>query len=194
MSSTVSWSLLKFMYIQSMMPSNQIILCRPLLLLPSLFSSIRVFSNESALRIRWAKYWGFSFSISPSNESVLPKVWFPLGFDWFDLLAVQGTLKKLFQHHNLKASILRSSAFYGPALTSVPNSWKNHSFDCMDLWLSGRVVLLPVQEMQETWVRSLGQKDPLEEETQSSILVWRIPWTEKPGGLKSMGSQELDTT
>ena len=74
MSSTVSWSLLKFMYIQSMMPSNQIILCRPLLLLPSLFSSIRVFSNESALRIRWAKYWGFSFSISPSNESVLPKV------------------------------------------------------------------------------------------------------------------------
>ena len=191
MSSTVSWSLLKFMYIQSMMPSNQIILCRPLLLLPSLFSSIRVFSNESALRIRWAKYWGFSFSISPSNESVLPKVWFPLGFDWFDLLAVQGTLKKLFQHHNLKASILRSSAFYGPALTSVPNSWKNHSFDCMDLWLSGRVVLLPVQEMQETWVRSLGQKDPLEEETQSSILVWRIPWTEKPGGLKSMGSQRV---
>ena len=129
--------------------------------------------------------------ISPSNESVLPKVWFPLGFDWFDLLAVQGTLKKLFQHHNLKASILRSSAFYGPALTSVPNSWKNHSFDCMDLWLSGRVVLLPVQEMQETWVRSLGQKDPLEEETQSSILVWRIPWTEKPGGLKSMGSQRV---
>ena len=191
MSSTVSWSLLKFMYIQSMMPSNQIILCRPLFLLPSLFSNIRVFSNESALRIRWAKYWGFSFSISPSNESVLPKVWFPLGFDWFDLLAVQGTLKKLFQHHNLKASILRSSAFYGPALTSVPNSWKNHSFDCMDLWLSGRVVLLPVQEMQETWVRSLGQKDPLEEETQSSILVWRIPWTEKPGGLKSMGSQRV---
>ena len=112
MSSTVSWSLLKFMYIQSMMPSNQLILCRPLLLLPSLFSSIRVFSNESTLCIRWAKYWGFSFSISPSNESVLPKVWFPLGFDWFDLLAVQGTLKKLFQHHSLKASLLQCSAFF----------------------------------------------------------------------------------
>ena len=91
------------------MPSNHLILCRPLLLLPSIFSSIRVFSNESALRIRWSKYWSFSFNISPSNEH--------LGLissrmDWLDLLGVQGTLKSLLQHHSSKASILRCSAFF----------------------------------------------------------------------------------
>ena len=95
------------MSIQSVMPSNHLILCRPLLLLPSIFRRIRVFSNESALRIRWPKYWSFSFNISPSNEH--PGL-ISFRMDWLDLLAVQGTLKSL-QHHSLKASILRRSAF-----------------------------------------------------------------------------------
>ena len=90
-------SLFKLMSIESVMPSNHLILCRPLLLLPSIFPSIRVFSNESALHIRWPKYWSFSFNISPSNEySRL----ISFGIDWFDLLAIQVTLKSLFQHHN----------------------------------------------------------------------------------------------
>ena len=102
-------SLLKLMSIESMMPSNQLILCRPLLLLPSIFPSIRVFSNESVLHIRWPKDWSFSFSISPSNEySGL----ISFSVDWFDLLAAQGTLKSLLQHHTSKASILRHSAFF----------------------------------------------------------------------------------
>ena len=97
------------MFLESMMPSNHLILCRPLLLLPSIFPSIRVFSNESALRIRWPKYWSFSFSISISNEySGL----ISFRIDWLDLLAVQGTLKSLLQHHSSKASILRHSAFF----------------------------------------------------------------------------------
>ena len=101
-----TWSLLKFMSIESVMPFNHLILHRPLLLLPSIFRSIRVFSNESVLRIRWPKYWSFSFSISPSNEySVLSSFW----MDWLDLLAVQRTLKSLLQHHSSKASILQRS-------------------------------------------------------------------------------------
>ena len=100
----ISLSLLKLMSIESMMPSNHLILCHPLLLLPSVFPSIRVFSNESVLCIRWPKYWSFSFSISPSNEySGL----ISFRTDWFDLLAFQGTLKSLLQHHSLKASILK---------------------------------------------------------------------------------------
>ena len=96
------------MSIKSMMPSNHLILCHPFLLLPSIFPSIRVFSNESVLHIRWMKYWSFSFNISPSNEySRL----ISFRMDWFDLLAVQGTLKSL-QHHSSKASILRRSAFF----------------------------------------------------------------------------------
>ena len=109
LSFTVSWSLLKLMSIESVMPSNHLILCRPLLLLPSIFPSIRLFCNESALLIRRPKYWSFSFSSSPSNEySGL----ISFRIDWFDLLAVQGTLKTLFQHHNLKASVLQHSAFF----------------------------------------------------------------------------------
>ena len=97
------------MSIESVMPSNYLIGCRPLLLLPSILPSIKVFSNESALRIRWPKYWSFSFSICPSNEySGL----ISFRIDWFDLLAVQGTLESLLQHHSLKASILRRSAFF----------------------------------------------------------------------------------
>ena len=106
---TNSWSPPKFMSIESVMPSNHLIFCSPLLLLPSIFPSIRVFSNESALCIRWPKYWSFSFSISPSNEH--PGL-ISFRIDWLDLLAVQGTLKSLLQHHSSKASILRGSAFF----------------------------------------------------------------------------------
>ena len=106
---TNSQSLLKLMSIESVMPSSHLILCRPLLLLPSIFPSIRVFSNESALHIGWPKYWCFSFSISPSNEySGL----ISLRMGWLDLLTVQGTLKNLLQHHSSKPSILRHSAFF----------------------------------------------------------------------------------
>ena len=97
------------MSIESVMPSNHLILCRPLLLLPSIFPSIRVFSNESILHIRWPKYWSFSFNVSPSNEySGL----ISFRMDWLDLLAVQGTLKSLLQHHSSKVSILACSAFF----------------------------------------------------------------------------------
>ena len=106
---TISRSLLKLISIESVMPSNHLLLCHPLLLLPSVFPSIRVFSNESALHIMWPSYWSFSFSISPSNEySGL----ISFRIDWFDLLAVQGTLKSVLQHHNSKAWILRHSAFF----------------------------------------------------------------------------------
>ena len=108
LSITNSWSLLKLMSIEPVMPSNHLILCRPLLL-PSIFPTIRVFSNESVLHIRWPKYWSSSFSISPSNEySGL----ISFTIDWLDLLAVQGTLKSLLQHHSSKASILQRSAFF----------------------------------------------------------------------------------
>ena len=106
---TNSWSLLKLMSIESVMPSNHLILCHPLLLPPSIFPSIRVFSNESVLRIMWSKYWSFSFSISPFNEYSGP---ISFRFDWLDLLAVQGTLKSLLQYHSSKVSILQCSAFF----------------------------------------------------------------------------------
>ena len=109
LSFTISWSLLRLMSIESVMPSNHLILCHPLLLLPSIFPSIRVFSNKSALCIRWPKYWNFSFSISSSNEySGL----ISFRMDWLNLLAVQGTLKSLLQHHSSKASILPRSALF----------------------------------------------------------------------------------
>ena len=124
LSITNSRSLLKLTSIESVMPSNHLILCRPLLL-PSIFHSIRVFSNESVLQIRWPKFWSFSFSISPSNEySGL----ISLRMDWLDLLAVQGTLKSLLQHHSSKASILRWSAFFIVQL-SHPYHCKNHNLD-----------------------------------------------------------------
>ena len=109
LSITKSQSLLKLMSIESMLPSNHLILCHPLLLLPSIFPSIRVFSNESTLSVRWPKYWSFSFSISPSSEH--PGL-ISFRMDWLDLLAVQGTLKSLLQHHSSKASILQDSAFF----------------------------------------------------------------------------------
>ena len=109
LSITNSRSLPKLMSIESVMPSNHLILCRPFLLLPSVFPNIKVFSNESALHIRWRKYWSFSFNISPSNEH---SELISFRMDWLDLLAVQGTLKSLLQHHSSKASILCYSAFF----------------------------------------------------------------------------------
>ena len=108
LSFTISQSLLKLMSIDSVMPSSHLILCHPLILLPSISPNIRVFSKDLALRIRWPKYWGFSFGISPSNDySRL----ISFSIDWFDLLAVQGTLKSLLQHHSSKASIIQHSVF-----------------------------------------------------------------------------------
>ena len=124
------------MSIESVMPSSHLILCHPLLLLPSIFPSIRVFSSESALHIRWPKYWSFSFSISPSNEH--PGL-ICLRMDWLDLLAVKRTLKSLLKHHTSKASVFQCSAFFlhSPTLTSIHDHWKNHSLDQMDLrWQS----------------------------------------------------------
>ena len=127
LSITNSWSLLKLTSIESVMPSNHLTLCHPLFLLPSIFPSIRGFSSESVLCIRWLKYWSFSFSISPSNEySGL----ISFRMDWLDLLAVQGTLKSLLQHHSSKASILQSSAFFMVQLSHLyMTTGKNHSFD-----------------------------------------------------------------
>ena len=129
LSTTNSLSLPKLMSIESVMPSNHVILCHPLLLLPSIFPNIRVFSNESALCIRWPKYLSFNLSISPSNEySGL------ISFrkDWLDLLAVQGTLKSLLQQFkSISSSVL--SFLYGPTLTSIHDYWKNNSFDDMGL-------------------------------------------------------------
>ena len=144
------------------MPSSHFILCHPLLL-PSVFPSIRVCSTESTLLIKWPKYWSFSFSISPSNEySRL----ISFRIDWFDLLAVQRTLKRLLQHHGSKAAILWCLAFIMVQLTSI---WAS---------LVAQLVKNP-PAIQETWVRSLGCEGPLETgtDTHSSILTWRIPWT-----------------
>ena len=119
-------SLLKLMPVASVMPSNHLILCHPLLLPPSIFPSIRVFSHESVLCIRWTKYWSFSFNISPSNEySRL----ISFRMDWLDLLVVQGTLKSLLQHHSSKPSLPQ----HCPTLTFIHDYWKNRSFDQMDL-------------------------------------------------------------
>ena len=139
------------------MPSNHLILCHPLLLLPSIFPSTGVFSNESVLRIKWPKYWSFNFNISLSNER---SGLISFRMDWLDLLAVQGTLKSspTSQFQRINSSL---SFHYSPTLILVAQLVKN----------------LPA--MGETWVRSLGWEDPLEKgkATHSSILAWRIPWT-----------------
>ena len=133
--SFICWSLLKLMSIESVMPSNHLVLSHPLLLVPSIFPSIRVFPNELAVHIRWPKYWSFNFSVSPSNgysELISFKI------DLFDRLIVQGTLKSLLQHHSSKASILWcSAAFMVQFLHQYMTTEKNHIFDCMDLgWQS----------------------------------------------------------
>ena len=127
LSITNSRSLPKIMVIESVMPSSHLILCHPFLFLPSIFPSIRVFSNELALCIRWPKYWSFSFNICPSSNEHPGLISFRM--DWLDLLAVQGTLKSLLQHHNSKASFLLHSAFFIGQLTSIHDHWKNHSLD-----------------------------------------------------------------
>ena len=124
LSITNSWSLLKPMSIKSVMPSNHLILCHPLLFLPSIFPSIRVFSHESALRIRWPKYWSFNFNINPSNGySGL----ISFRMDCLGLLAVQGSLKSLLQFKSINSSAL--SFLYSPTLTPIHDYWKNHNFD-----------------------------------------------------------------
>ena len=130
LSSTISWSLLKFMSIESVMPSNHLILCH-LVFLPSIFPSFRVFSNQAARRIKWPKYWSFNFSISPSNKY---SGFISFRIDWFNLLAVQGTLKSLLQHHNFKSiNSSELSLLYGLTFTFIHDYWKNHSFDYMNL-------------------------------------------------------------
>ena len=126
LSITNSWSPPKPMSIESVMLSNHLILCHPFLLLLSIFPSIRVFSSESALCIRWPKYWSFSFNISPfiKHSGLIS-----FRMDWLDLLAVQGTLKSLLQQHTSKTSILLRSAFFSPTLTSIHDYWKNDSLD-----------------------------------------------------------------
>ena len=129
-------SSLKLMSIESVMPPSHLILCRPLLLLPPIPPSIRVFSNESALRIRWPKYWSFSFSISPSNEH--PGL-SSFRMDWLDFLAVQGTLKssRVFSSTTVQKHQFSGTQLYNPTLTSIHDHWKNHSCDLMDLcWQS----------------------------------------------------------
>ena len=136
LSITISRGLLKLMSVESVMPFNHLVLCHPLLLLPSIFPSIKVFSSESAILIRWPKYWRFSFSISPSSELISFRI------DWFDFLAVQGTLKSLLQHHSSKASVLRHSAFLmvqisHPYMTTgktiVLTIWTCFLICCLDL-------------------------------------------------------------
>ena len=116
----LSWSLLKLMSIELLMPFSHLILCRPLLLLPSIFPRIRVFSIESTLHIRWPKYWSFSFNVSPSNEH--PGL-ISFRMDWLDLLALQGTHKSLLQHHSSKASVLRHSVFFIGQLSLEEKLW-----------------------------------------------------------------------
>ena len=126
LSFTITWSLLKLVSIESVMPSNHLVLCRPLLLLPSIFPSISVFSSESALCIRWPKDWNSSFSISPSSE--YPGL-ISFRMDWLGLLAVQGTLKRLFQHYSSKASVSQCSAFFMVQLShSYVTTWKIIAF------------------------------------------------------------------
>ena len=135
LSFTVSWSLIKPMFIELVMPSNHLILCHPILLQPSIFPSIRVFSSESDLCIRWPKYWSFSFSISPSN--MYPEL-ISFRIDWFDLLAVQETLKSLLQHHDSKAS-----QFFGaqPSLWSTSHIGKHKLFMTQMTWMGLRFAL-----------------------------------------------------
>ena len=137
------------------MPSNHLILCRPLLLLPSIFPGIRAFSNESALRIRWPKYWSFSFSINPSNKH--PGL-ISFQMDWLDLPVVQGTLKSLLQHHSSKASILQHSAFF-IVQPSHPYMTTEKSFDCLALTFVGKVVSLLLNMLSRLVITFLPRKE-----------------------------------
>ena len=159
------------MCIKSVMPSSHLILCHRLLLLPPIPPNIRVFSNESALHMRWPKYWSFSLSISPSNEH--PGL-ISFRMDWMDLLAVQGTRKSLLQHHSSKASIPQCSAFFTGECWIPPKKDTLHP----------RAKEKPQQECRRGKIMFR-----IKHYTYSSIFAWRIPWTEKPDRLQSMGLQ-----
>ena len=159
------------------MLSNHLILCRPLLLLTSIFPSIRLFSNESVLCIRWQKYWSYSFNISPSNEH---SGLISFRMDWLDLLEVQGTLKSPLQHHSSKASILQCSAFFIDQLS--------HPY-----MTTGKTIALTrwnfvdkVMSLLFNMLSRLAMEKAMA--PHSSTLAWKIPWTEEPGRLQSMGS------
>ena len=174
---TNSRSLLNFMSIKSVMPSNHLILCHPLPFLPSIFPSIRVFSKESVLRIRWPKYWSFSFSISPSNEQ---SGLISFRMDWLDLLGVQGTLKSLLQHHSSKASILWCSAFFIVQL-SRPYLTTGKTIALTRWTFVGKVMSLLFNMLSRLVIGEAMAPH-------SSTPAWKIPWTEEPGRLQSMGS------
>ena len=160
------------------MRSNHLILCCPLLLPPSIFSSIRVLSNESALHIRWSKYCSFRFSISPSNEySGL----ISFRIDWLDVLAVQGTLKSLLQHHSSKASILLCSVFL---LVQISHPYMTTGKTiALTRWTCVGKVMPLLFNMLSNLEKAMA--------THSSTLAWKIPWTEEPGGLQSIGSLRI---
>ena len=169
--------LLKFLSIELAMPSNHLILCRPLLLLPPIFPSIRVFSNESALQIRWPNYWSFnSASVLPMNS----QGWFPLGLTGLISL-LSKTLSRV-----LSSTTVQKNQFFSTQLSL----WSNCHFHRASL-VAQTVKCLPA--MWETWVWSLVREDPSEKEmaTHSSTLAWEIPWVEEPGGLQSTGSQRI---
>ena len=175
------------MSIELVVPSNPLILCHLLFLLPSFCPSIRVFSNESVLRIRWPNYWSCSFNISPSNEH--PGL-ISFRMDWLDVLAVQGILKSLLQYHSSKASILQCSAFFTVHLSHPYMTTGKTIASSMWTFVDKVISLLFICCLG--W-SSLGREDPLEKEmaTHSSILAWKIPWTEEPGRLQSTGSQRV---
>ena len=157
LSITSSQSLPKLMSTESMMPSNHLILCRPRLLLPSIFPSIRVFSNETALHIRWPKYWSFSFNISPSNEH---SGLISFRMDWLDLLAIQGTLKCLLQHHSSKASMLRHSAFFTVQL-SHPYRTTGKTIALTRQTFVGKVMSLPLNMLSRLVITFLPRSKHL---------------------------------
>ena len=159
------------------MPSSHLILCHPLLLLPPVPPSIRVFSNESTLRMRWPKYWSFSFSVIPSKEH--PGL-ISFRMDWLDLLAVQGTLKNLLQHHCSKASILQRSAFFTVQL-SHPYMTTGKTIALTRRTFVGKVMSLLFNMLS----RLVMEKEMA---PHSGTLAWKIPWMEEPGRLQTMGS------
>ena len=172
------------MYIELVMPSNHLIFCRPLLLPPSIFPSIRVFSNESVLHIRWSKCWSF---ISPSSEH--PGL-ISFRMDWLDLLAEQGTLKSLLQHHSSKALILMCSDFFIVQL-SHPYMTTGKTTALTRQTFVGKVKSLLFNMLSRLVIAFLPRSKHLLEKAMaphSSTLAWKIPWTEEPGGLQSMGS------
>ena len=178
----ISWSLLKLMLIETVMLSNHLILCHPLLLLLSFFPSIRVFSNESAVCIRWSKYWSFSFSISPSNEySGL----ISFKIDWFDLLAAQGTLRSLLQHHNLKASILRRSAFFMVQLSHLYVTTGKTIALTRWAFVSKVISFLGNNCLLISWLRSLStvilEPKKIKYVIASAFFPTHLPWSDGTG-------------